>query len=69
MTTIEVLKKRPGNLLDAALNYGTKPTPMYFAQDYVSLQKRWKVGFVVSVVNLAIWSTVGFLWWKVIGLW
>ena len=48
---------------------GTTPTPMYFAQDYVSLQKWWKVGFVVSLVNLAIWSTIGFLWWKVIGLW
>jgi DASS family divalent anion:Na+ symporter len=50
-------------------NYGTTPTPMYFAQDYVSLQKWWKVGFVVSLVNLSIWSTVGFLWWKVVGLW
>jgi len=50
-------------------NYGTTPTPMYFAQDYVSLQKWWRVGFVVSLVNLAIWSTAGFLWWKFLGLW
>jgi hypothetical protein len=27
------------------------------------------VGFVVSLVNLAIWSTIGFGWWKLIGIW
>jgi DASS family divalent anion:Na+ symporter len=29
----------------------------------------WRVGFVVSLVNLAIWSTVGFGWWKLVGIW
>ena len=42
---------------------------MYFAQDYVSLGQWWKTGFVASVVNLAIWSTIGFGWWKLLGVW
>jgi DASS family divalent anion:Na+ symporter len=50
-------------------NYGTTPAPMYFAQDYVTLGRWWKVGAVVSVLNLAIWCSAGFLWWKLIGLW
>lgn len=50
-------------------NYGTTPSPMFFAHHYVSLQKWWKAGFVISLVNLAIWSTVGFGWWKLIGIW
>ena len=50
-------------------NYGTVPGPMYFSLDYVSLKKWWAVGFVVSVVNIAIWSTVGFAWWKLLGIW
>jgi DASS family divalent anion:Na+ symporter len=57
------------NLSAGLTNYGTTPAPMFFAQDYVSLGQWWKVGAVVSVVNIAIWSTVGFLWWKVLGLW
>ena len=57
------------NLSAGLTNYGTTPTPMYFAQDYVSLGKWWRVGAVVSVVNLTIWCTVGFLWWKILGLW
>ena len=57
------------NLAAGLTHYGTTPSPMYYAANYVSFQKWWKAGFVVSLANLAIWSTVGFAWWKVIGLW
>jgi len=50
-------------------NYGTTPTPIFFAQGYVSLKKWWLVGAVVSVFNLIIWMTVGFGWWKLIRIW
>jgi divalent anion:Na+ symporter, DASS family len=50
-------------------HYGTTPSPMFFATGYVSFRTWWRVGFVVSLVNLAIWSTVGFGWWKLIGVW
>lgn len=57
------------NLSAGLTHYGTTPAPMYFAQDYASLKTWWRVGFIVSLVNLAIWSTVGFLWWRAIGVW
>jgi divalent anion:Na+ symporter, DASS family len=57
------------NLAAALTNYGTTPSPMFFAQDYVSFRIWWKTGFVVSLVNITIWSTVGFWWWKLIGIW
>jgi len=50
-------------------NYGTTPTPLFFAQGYVGLKQWWRIGFVVSLFNLAIWMTVGFGWWKVIRIW
>jgi DASS family divalent anion:Na+ symporter len=50
-------------------HYGTTPSPMYFSVDYVSMKDWWKIGFIVSVMNLAIWGTVGFMWWKMIGIW
>lgn len=55
---------------DAGLtHYGTTPSPMYFATGYVSFAKWWKAGFLISLLNLAIWTTVGFGWWKLIGIW
>lgn len=50
-------------------NYGTTPTPLFFAQGYVGLRKWWTIGFVVSLFNLAIWMTVGFGWWKLVHIW
>lgn len=50
-------------------HYGTTPAPMFFAQGYVDLKTWWRVGFYASLVNLAIWSTIGFGWWKLIGVW
>ena len=50
-------------------NYGTTPSPMYYATGYVSFAKWWSVGFVVSLANLSIWGVVGFGWWKLIGIW
>lgn len=57
------------NLAAGLTHYGTTPAPMYFAQDYTSMRDWWRIGFVVSLVNLAIWSTVGFAWWKLLGIW
>lgn len=50
-------------------NYGTTPAPMFFAQGYVEMKDWWRVGFVCAITNLFVWSTVGFAWWKFIGLW
>jgi len=57
------------NFAAGLTHYGTTPSPMYFSIDYVTMKDWWKVGFIVSLVNLAVWSTVGFLWWKVLGIW
>lgn len=57
------------NLAAGLTHYGTTPTPMYFAQDYVSMKDWWKTGIVIALVNLAIWSTVGFSWWKLLAIW
>ena len=56
--------------LDASLtHYSTGSAPVFFAPGYVSQWEWWRIGFVISMLNLAIWLGVGALWWKLIGLW
>lgn len=57
------------NLSAGLTHYGTTPSPMFYAHGYVSFGDWWRVGFLMSVVNLAIWCSAGFLWWKLIGFW
>jgi DASS family divalent anion:Na+ symporter len=56
--------------LDAAMtHYGTGSAPVYFGAGYVSQTTWWRLGFLISLVNLIIWLGVGSLWWKVLGMW
>jgi DASS family divalent anion:Na+ symporter len=57
------------NLAAGLTNYGTTPSPMYFAQGYVSIGRWWRVGLITSFANIAVWATVGFAWWKLLGIW
>ena len=56
--------------LDASLtHYGTTPAPIYFGAGYLSQSTWWRVGFVVSLLTIGIWATVGVGWWRLLGLW
>jgi DASS family divalent anion:Na+ symporter len=57
------------NLTAGLTHYGTTTAPIVFAEGYVTQRDWWRVGLIVSVVNIAIWTTVGFAWWKVLGHW
>ncbi len=49
-------------------HYGTGSAPVYFGAGYVPFKDWWRVGGILSIVNILIWSLVGGLWWKVLGL-
>ena len=57
------------NMNAAMTHYGTGSAPVYFNAGYVRQSDWWRVGFLISLVNLVIWLGVGMLWWKVVGLW
>jgi DASS family divalent anion:Na+ symporter len=57
------------NLAAGLTHYGTTPSPMFFGHGYVPMTTWWRMGFIVSVANILIWSTVGFAWWRLIGIW
>lgn len=57
------------NLFSSMTHYGTGPAPVFFGGGYVEVGDWWKVGFLVSLINLAIWLGLGGLWWRLLGLW
>jgi DASS family divalent anion:Na+ symporter len=57
------------NLTAGLTHYGTTSGPIVFAENYVSFRDWWRVGLIVSWINLAIWLTIGFAWWKLLRLW
>lgn len=57
------------NLQASLTHYGTTPAPIYFGSAYVTQREWWTVGFVVSLVTLTIWGTLGLAWWKLLGWW
>ncbi len=57
------------NLSASLTHYGTTPGPILFSAGYNTHGEWWKVGLIVSFVNIAIWTSVGLVWWKMIGLW
>lgn len=57
------------SLMMSLTHYGTGTAPIIFGSGYVTLGEWWKTGFILSVINLIIWITVGGLWWKWLGYW
>lgn len=57
------------NLNAGITHYGTGSAPIFFGAGYVNEREWWRIGFLISLVNVAIWLGAGGLWWKAIGLW
>jgi DASS family divalent anion:Na+ symporter len=57
------------NLCMSLTHYAAGPAPIYFGAGYVDQGTWWKLGFMVSVINMVIWVGIGSMWWKVLGLW
>ncbi len=57
------------NLFSSMTHYGTGPAPLLFGSGYVEMGTWWKLGGLISVVNIIIWMGIGGAWWKVTGVW
>jgi len=57
------------SLFASLTHFGTAPAPILFGSGHVSLGAWWKIGLIISFVNIVIWLSVGGVWWKVLGLW
>jgi len=57
------------NLCMSLTHYAAGPAPILFGAGYVDQATWWKLGFIISVINMVIWVGLGSFWWKVLGLW
>ncbi|KAL9263177.1 Dicarboxylate transporter 2.1, chloroplastic-like protein [Drosera capensis] len=56
------------NLFGALTHYSSGQAAVYYGAGYVDLPDVFKLGFVMALVNAAIWAVVGGFWWKILGL-
>jgi DASS family divalent anion:Na+ symporter len=57
------------NLNASLTHYGSGPAPIYFGSGYVEFRDWWKLGFLISILNIIIWIGIGFPYWRLLGLW
>ncbi len=57
------------NLCGCLTNYSTGPVVIYFGLGYVESARWFRIGFLVSLLHLAVWLGVGLPWWKFLGWW
>lgn len=50
-------------------HYASGSSPVIYGSNFVTMQEWWKAGFIMSVLELLIFGTIGIMWWKVLGYW
>lgn len=57
------------SLYGGLTHYSFAPAPLLYSAGYLDIKDWWKAGFLVSLLNIAIWGTIGLAWWKFLGYW
>ena len=57
------------NLMAGLTHYSTGSAPIFFGAGFIEQKDWWRIGFLCSVVNFAIWIGIGSVWWKILGIW
>lgn len=56
------------SLFGSLTHFGSGPAPILYGANFVKIGDWWKIGFILSVVNIFVWGIVGGLWWKLLGI-
>lgn len=57
------------SLMMSLTHYSTGTAPIIFGSGYTTLSEWWKIGLILSLINLFIWILIGSFWWKILGYW
>jgi DASS family divalent anion:Na+ symporter len=56
------------SLFGGLTHYACGPATIMYGSGYIPLKEWWRLGLIMSVVNLTIFFVIGGLWWKALGL-
>jgi len=54
------------NLSACLTHYGSTSAPIFFSASHMNIKSWWSIGFVMSIIYLFIWSTVGIVWLRIL---
>lgn len=57
------------NIMIPLTHYGGGAAPILFGAGYVPQGTWWRLGFILTTMNVVIWLGLGGAWWKLLGLW
>ncbi len=57
------------SLFGCITHYGIGSGAVLFGAGYVPVGNWWKIGFLMSLVYIFIWTVIGGAWWKLLGYW
>jgi divalent anion:Na+ symporter, DASS family len=49
-------------------HFGIASAPIFFGAGYMNTKTWWKLGGIMSLLYIAVWTIAGGAWWKVLGL-
>ncbi|HWV71816.1 MAG TPA: anion permease [Pseudosphingobacterium sp.] len=57
-----------GSLYGTLTHYGHGPAPVFFGSGFVDIKSWWIKGLETGLILMFIYMGVGFLWWKLLGI-
>jgi DASS family divalent anion:Na+ symporter len=58
-----------GNLFGGLSHYSSGPAGVVFGSGFVKTSEWFRIGFIMSLVLIGIWTVIGGGWMKLIGIW
>ncbi|PPL17083.1 anion permease [Microterricola pindariensis] len=58
-----------GNLFGALTHYASGPAAVIYGSGYIKVPEWFRVGFIMSIVVIAIWTVSSSLWMMLLGMW
>lgn len=58
-----------GNLFGGLAHYSSGPAGVMYGSGYIKTTEWFRVGFLMSIVIIVVWTAVGAPWMKLIGVW
>jgi anion transporter len=55
------------NIMACTTHFGIGSAPSFFGAGYAPVAVWWRNGFILSIISLTIWMTVGMFWWWILG--